>query len=86
MSSRGEYDGPNATPPAQSKITQAKNSGFNPRINLSYTPSPDLTLYSTVSKGFRPGGANQILPPQSEPPPYCSERRAVVRTRCCVEL
>jgi iron complex outermembrane recepter protein len=62
------YDGPNATPPAQSKITQAKNSGLNPRINLSYTPSPDLTLYSTVAKGFRPGGANQILPPPSEPP------------------
>jgi iron complex outermembrane receptor protein len=62
------YDGPNSTPPANSKITQAKNSGANPRVNLSYTPNSDLTLYSTVSKGFRPGGANQILPPESEPP------------------
>ncbi len=31
------YDGPNATPPAQSKITQAKNSGLNPRI-VRYCP------------------------------------------------
>jgi outer membrane receptor protein involved in Fe transport len=29
---------------------------------------PDLTAYATVSKGFRPGGANQILPPPSGPP------------------
>jgi iron complex outermembrane recepter protein len=64
------YDGPNPTPPANSKITTAKNSGANPRVNLSYTPSPDLTLYGTVSKGFRPGGANQILPPSTQPP-FC---------------
>jgi iron complex outermembrane recepter protein len=64
------YDGPNPTPPANSKITTAKNSGGNPRVNLSYTPSPDLTLYGTVSKGFRPGGANQILPPSTQPP-FC---------------
>ncbi len=64
------YDGPNPTPPANSKITTAKNSGVNPRVNLSYEPGPDLTLYSTVSKGFRPGGANQILPPPTSPP-FC---------------
>jgi iron complex outermembrane recepter protein len=64
------YDGPNPTPPANSKITTAKNSGANPRVNVSYTPSPDLTLYGTVSKGFRPGGANQILPPSNQPP-FC---------------
>ena len=65
------YDGPNATPPAASQITKASNRGFNPRVNLSYTPTDDLTLYATVSKGFRPGGANQILPPATSPP-YCS--------------
>jgi len=61
-------DGPNLTPPAQSQITTAKNSGANPRVDLSYMPDPDLTLYTTVAKGFRPGGANQILPPPNEPP------------------
>jgi iron complex outermembrane receptor protein len=66
------YDGPNPTPPANSKITTAKNSGGNPRVNLSYTPNPDLTVYSTISKGFRPGGANQILPPPTSPP-FCQQ-------------
>ena len=56
-------DGPNLTPPANSQITHASDKGFNPRINLSYAPNADLTTYATVSKGFRPGGANQILPP-----------------------
>jgi outer membrane receptor protein involved in Fe transport len=65
------YDGPNATPPANSQITKASDKGFNPRINLSYAPTQDLTTYATVSKGFRPGGANQILPPPTSPP-YCS--------------
>jgi iron complex outermembrane recepter protein len=63
-------DGPNPTPPAQSEITHAQDSGANPRVDLSYMPNPDLTTYITVAKGFRPGGANQILPPPNEPP-YC---------------
>ena len=65
------YDGPNETPPAASQITKASDKGFNPRIDLSYAPTPDFTAYTTVSKGFRPGGANQILPPESEPP-HCT--------------
>jgi outer membrane receptor protein involved in Fe transport len=56
-------DGPNLTPPEFSQITQASDKGFNPRVNLSYEPTQDLNTYATVSKGFRPGGANQILPP-----------------------
>ncbi|MDB6083161.1 MAG: TonB-dependent receptor [Gammaproteobacteria bacterium] len=56
-------DGPNLTPPAASLITTASDKGFNPRVDLSYMPNQDLTVYSTISKGFRPGGANQILPP-----------------------
>jgi outer membrane receptor protein involved in Fe transport len=60
-------DGPNLTPPATSLITTASDKGFNPRVNLSYAPNEDLTTYATVSKGFRPGGANQILPT-----PFCT--------------
>jgi outer membrane receptor protein involved in Fe transport len=37
-------------------------SGSNPKINLDYTPSDDLTLYGTIAKGFRPGGINFPLP------------------------
>jgi iron complex outermembrane receptor protein len=65
------YDGPNPTPPQFSQITHASDRGYNPRINLSYTPTPDLTVYTTISKGFRPGGANQILPPPTSPP-FCA--------------
>jgi iron complex outermembrane recepter protein len=65
------YDGPNPTPPQFSQITHAADTGFNPRVNLSYEPTQDLTTYATVSKGFRPGGANQILPPPTSPP-YCA--------------
>lgn len=64
------FDGPNATPPANSQITHAQDKGFNPRVNLSYTPTNDFTGYATISKGFRPGGANQILPPPTSPP-FC---------------
>ena len=71
-STRGATTAPTHTPPANSKITTAKNSGANPRVNLSYEPGPDLTAYATVSKGFRPGGANQILPPPTSPP-YCQQ-------------
>ena len=31
-------------------------------MNLSYEPTPDLTLYSTLSKGSRPGGVNLPIP------------------------
>jgi outer membrane receptor protein involved in Fe transport len=37
-------------------------NGFNPKMNLSFTPSDDLTLYGTIAKGFRPGGVNLPLP------------------------
>ena len=33
-----------------------------PRINVSYTPTPDLTVYSTLAKGSRPGGINLPIP------------------------
>jgi len=48
-------------------VTTAANRGFNPRINLSYEPDKVLNLYATISKGFRPGGANQILPLVCQP-------------------
>jgi iron complex outermembrane receptor protein len=33
-----------------------------PKFNLSYTPTPDLTVYGTVAKGARPGGVNLPIP------------------------
>jgi outer membrane receptor protein involved in Fe transport len=42
----------------------ASGSGSNllPKVNLSYTPTPDLTVYGTASKGSRPGGVNLPIP------------------------
>jgi len=54
------YSNPSVAPVL---VTRASDRGFNPRVNLSYEPTHDLNVYSTISKGFRPGGANQILPP-----------------------
>ncbi|MFI4890028.1 MAG: TonB-dependent receptor [Steroidobacterales bacterium] len=63
-------DAPYASPAvAPTLITKASNQGYNPRVNLSYEPNKDLNLYATVSKGFRPGGANQIL--DTAPPVNC---------------
>jgi len=59
------------TPLTTPERTTASNRGFNPRFNLSYAPTPDLTTYISASKGFRPGGANQIEPPPNFPP-HCA--------------
>ena len=40
----------------------AQNSGVTPKFNLAYIPTDDLTIYGTVSKGFRPGGPNSPIP------------------------
>jgi iron complex outermembrane recepter protein len=36
--------------------------GFNPKGTLSYEPTADLTVYGTIAKGFRPGGADLPVP------------------------
>jgi len=37
----------------------ADETGFTPRLNLSYFHSRDVTLYGAIANGYRPGGANQ---------------------------
>jgi outer membrane receptor protein involved in Fe transport len=51
----------NATPTTAQFSTSA--SGVTPKVSLAYEPSKDLTLYTSVSKGVRPGGVNLPLPP-----------------------
>jgi iron complex outermembrane recepter protein len=41
---------------------RANNKGFNPKVNLAYTPIDDLLVYTTAAKGFRPGGPNTPVP------------------------
>jgi iron complex outermembrane recepter protein len=38
---------------------KVSNDGVNPKVNVSWTPSNDLLVYATASKGFRPAGVNQ---------------------------
>jgi len=40
----------------------ASDSGFNPKVTLDYAPNSDLTVYSTIAKGFRPGGTTLPVP------------------------
>jgi iron complex outermembrane receptor protein len=42
--------------------TSQTGSATLPKLNLSYTPTPDLTLYGTIAKGSRPGGVNLPIP------------------------
>ena len=55
------YYAPELFAPAVAPGTVASDRGFNPRFNLSYRPNSDLTTYVSASKGFRPGGANQVV-------------------------
>ena len=50
----------NATPTISSAA--GNNTSLLPKVNVSYEPSSDLTLYSTLSKGSRPGGVNLPIP------------------------
>jgi iron complex outermembrane recepter protein len=40
----------------------SRNSGVNPKFNLAYLPSDNLTVYGTIAKGFRPGSGNLPVP------------------------
>lgn len=64
-------NGPSLTPPPVALTTRAADTGFNPRFNVSFTPTADLSYYLSASKGFRPGGANSIVPPPTQAP-YCT--------------
>jgi iron complex outermembrane receptor protein len=41
----------------------AKKKSASPRFTVNYRPSEHATLYATVSRGFRAGGANTAVPP-----------------------
>lgn len=51
----------NLTPTAGS-VDGKNSSGANPKFNLAYEPTPDLTLYTEIAKGFRTGGVNLPAP------------------------
>jgi len=50
----------NATPVFGTLTASAQ--GVNPSFNISYRPNSDLTVYGTISQGFRPGGVSLPAP------------------------
>jgi len=71
LESQWGYAAPNPDRPIVPLRSESFDRGYSPRVDLSYLPTPDLTSYASVSKGFRPGGVNQIVPPPTQPP-YCT--------------
>jgi outer membrane receptor protein involved in Fe transport len=65
----------NATPTIAS--ASGSNTSLLPKINLSYEPTSDLTVYSTLSKGSRPGGVNLPIPLSDTSYYYCGGPDAV---------
>ena len=43
-------------------ITSEKDQGWTPMVQISDQVDPELLLYATAAKGFRPGGGNQPVP------------------------
>jgi outer membrane receptor protein involved in Fe transport len=56
------FFGPYGTLQPGASVSNEHDQGVNPRFNLSWTPTSDLTVYATAAKGFRPGGGNEIVP------------------------
>ena len=56
------FFGPNGDLTPGGSTSEAHDHGFNPKFNLAYYPTDDVTLYATAAKGFRPGGGNQTVP------------------------
>jgi outer membrane receptor protein involved in Fe transport len=58
----GWGSGNGAATPSCSGLIALSSTSFNPKFNLTYTFSPDLMTYATVSTGFRPGGGDAVYP------------------------
>ena len=52
---------------------QANESGFVPKLNLTYRFSEDGLVYATYSQGFRSGGANALRPASALPRTFQSD-------------
>ncbi|MEP7243826.1 MAG: TonB-dependent receptor [Gammaproteobacteria bacterium] len=45
--------------PCENLNNSVEDSGTTPRVNFTYKITPDHMVYTTFSKGFRPGGVNR---------------------------
>jgi outer membrane receptor protein involved in Fe transport len=56
------FFGPYGTLQPGGSTSHEHDQGINPKFNLAWLPNPDLTVYATAAKGFRPGGGNETVP------------------------
>jgi len=59
-------------------VTSEKDQGVTPKFNLSYEIDKDLLVYTTASKGFRPGGGNQPIPTTGALGTECAQNLAAI--------
>jgi iron complex outermembrane receptor protein len=59
-------------------VTSEKDQGVTPKFNLSYEIDKDLLVYTTASKGFRPGGGNQPIPTSGALGTECAQNLAAI--------
>jgi len=48
-------------------------TGNVPRLNLTYKITPEMMVYATYSKGFRPGGVNRVADQSGNNGPYAAD-------------
>jgi iron complex outermembrane receptor protein len=69
----GHCFGPAVVPftPCTDLQKRIADNGTVPRVNVTYKLAPDVMVYATYSKGFRPGGVNRTA--QAGVPPYAAD-------------
>ena len=81
----GYFFTPQAAPLANPPGNFASASGVIPRADIAWLPNHNLTTYLSVSKGFRPGGANMTIPlvacPEGGPESFDSDTGLGLRGR-----
>jgi iron complex outermembrane recepter protein len=58
--------------------TAERDQGVTPKFDLSYQADKDLLLYTTIAKGFRPGGGNQPIPTSGVLGTECAQNLAAI--------
>jgi iron complex outermembrane recepter protein len=56
-------DGPTNSGVRTFNTAEQKNTSFTPKAGIQYRVNPDNMLYASISKGFRPGGAQAPVDP-----------------------
>ncbi|SDF56610.1 MULTISPECIES: TonB-dependent receptor [unclassified Duganella] len=62
LNSRSEYHGVLYPDGLIIPIGYQAESGFSPKLSVSYKPTPQTMYYAVASEGFRFGGANSLTP------------------------